>query len=251
MKARFPHSLALLLSLVLLPMAKAHAQSPNEGGEAKELKRSAAFGLFFSTHGSGLDFQFTRYREKNHLFFGLALGSCHDLSERKIRSAYADQKGKDYVWDKKNYLYTITPTIGLSRTLLNVGHSNRLAINGRFSGGPLLGLLKPYYVIIAVPVSSTTANPLPFPYDASLYTYDDIVGEGDLFMGFDELRFTFGARLNAALQLDFSANRSTIRALEFGIYSDFYPKRPEILDVAQNSWNYTGFSVAVLIGNKH
>jgi hypothetical protein len=54
--------------------------------------------------------------------------------------------------------------------------------------GPALGLTKPYYIEIAVPISATQAFIKVDTYDPQRYTYLDIVGEADFYLGFDKLR---------------------------------------------------------------
>jgi hypothetical protein len=243
------HKTALLAFVFALCSLPASAQMP-DGTEVKKHTGATAFGIFATTYGAGMVLQHYKYGEKNHFFYSVALSSTRDLRERKIISAYVDQKGKDFVWDKKNYLFSIAPTFGISKTLIPVSSTNRLALSARLAGGPMLGILKPYYVVIAVPITNTTAEPVPFAYDASRFVYDDIVGEGDFFLGIDSLSFKMGARLEGAVMLDFSGSKNYIRGIELGVFSDFYFGRPDILDAAQNRFNFTGGSIALLFGNK-
>ena len=53
-------------------------------------------------------------------------------------------------------------------------------------------LLLHHYIEIAVPISATQAFIKVDTYGPQRYTYLDIVGEADLYLGFDKLRATPG-----------------------------------------------------------
>ena len=76
-------------------------------------------GVFFHTQGMGGSVDYFRFRGGNDCVFGVSFASMRHSKEQKIASAYKEQGGKDFRFDKKNYFYTLTPTFGLSKVLLN------------------------------------------------------------------------------------------------------------------------------------
>ncbi len=125
-----------------------------------------------------------------------------------------------------------------------------MSMRTHLSAGPLLGFLKPYFVEIAVPVSPTQAAIEIHPYDATQYSWGQIIGEADFFYQMNRVSLIPGLRLNAAGQLDFSGSKSYIRAVEFATFADVFIKQPQLLDQGKNKTIFIGASVALLIGNK-
>ena len=132
MKNNF-HITALLIALLLTAPLFGAAQAPTKD---KEPTRGLAFGVMAHTHGFGFDIQYLLLRDNNKsIVISTAISSIKDPRELKIESAYSDQGGKDYIWDKKNYGYVLAPTIGIAKDWVpNSGYS-RIAIRTNFSGG--------------------------------------------------------------------------------------------------------------------
>ena len=123
----------------------------------------------------------------------------------KINSAYSDQGGRDYIYDKLNYCYVFAPTFGVSRKLISRSLFNRVGLRGTVSGGPLLALLKPYYVEVAVPFNGNQAYVETEKYDHTKYNYSNIYGAADYFLGMNEISVVPGARMKVATMVDLSA----------------------------------------------
>lgn len=218
--------------------------------EKKNQKNSLSIGIYGSTYGSGIKVEYTKQNGSQDFFTDISFGSIRSLKEFKIKSAYSDQNGKDFIWDKRNYLYSLTPVFGFSKELLQRSGYNKIGLRAGAAGGPILGLLKPYYVEIAVPVPPQGAIIDPRPYDATKYTYADIVGEADFFLGMDEIKIVPGIRASSHFIVDFAGAKNAVRAAEVGVFADYFFKAPAILDTGKNNHLFIGASLAVLFGSK-
>lgn len=218
-------------------------------GEDEPNTRSLAFGLYAHTYGFGLDIQHLRFREGNDLFFSLSFASLKNLKEQKIESLYVDQGGKDYYFGKKNYGYTLTPLIGLSRQLIQKSDFNRVSLRINAAVGPSLAIQKPYYLEVAVPFNQTQAIVEVVKYDPTQHNYGNIVGEADYFLGLNELSISPGIRGKLSGNLDFSRSDDYIRGIEFGVNADYYFTSPQLMATVENKNLYIGGMIGILFGN--
>jgi hypothetical protein len=217
--------------------------------EAKPPTRGAAVGMFAHSFGFGFDVQARLLGTRGDVVIGASIASLKHPLELKIASAYSSQGGKDYIYDKKNYAYTIAPTIGFSKPIIPKSGYNKVSVNVTGSAGPLITLLKPYYVEVAVPIGGNRADTRPFAYDPLLYNFTNIVGEADFFLGTREIKVSPGMRGKIASMVDFSGSPAYIRGVELGVYADFYPKAPALMGMTANRQWFVGGSVELLIGN--
>jgi hypothetical protein len=208
-----------------------------------------AFGLLAHTFGFGFDVQYHVLRPEWKYTVGLSMSSYKNLRELKIRSAYADEGGKEYIYDKLNYCYVLAPTLGLSRSLVSRNIFNRVGLRGGISAGPLLAFLKPYFVNVATPINGNQALVEPKRYDPTKYNYSNIYGVGDYFLGMDEISLVPGARIKATATVDLSSGTAYIRAVELGLFADVFAKRLPMFGLTANQQTYLGGSVEILIGN--
>lgn len=242
-KKCLPYFLLLLFPACLF----AQEQPPKDDGPNE---RSLAFGVFAHTHGFGFEVQSMRLKQSGSDFiFSLSLSSFKSLREQKVESAYVDQGGKDYVYDKMNYAYLLAPTFGFSKQVIPKTDFSRVSMRLSVLAGPTVAMLKPYYLEVVRPVSPTVGEVEVKPYDPAKYNWTNIVGEADFFLGIDQLKIRPGLRTRGALSLDFSRTKDYIRAIEIGVNGDFFPKAPEIMGTYQNPHAYVGGSIGILFGN--
>lgn len=230
-------------------MANSPALAQESTSTKKEPSIGMAIGLVAHSFGFGFDVQATYLRPGANLVLDLGFSSLKHPKELKIESAYSDQGGKDYVFDKKNYAYTFAPTLGISKPIIPKSAYNKVSLNGIVSAGPLVTLLKPYYIEVAVPFSGNQAYVDVDKYTAAKYNYTNIVGEADYFLGMREITLVPGFRAKASASVDFSGSKEYIRAVELGLFMDQYLKAPELMDLTANKGTFIGGSITVLVGN--
>lgn len=235
-------TLLLLLSPLLSQAQK--KQEPN--------RNALSFGILAHTNGFGVEVQqWLMPEDKLDFVIGLSFSSFRNPKELKIESAYRDQGGKDYIFDKKNFAYLLAPTFGVSKVLMPQNEFNRIGLRASVNLGPTLALMKPYYIEVAVPIPNnpTQAYVEVDKYDAAQYNYSNIVGEADFFLGLNEITAVPGLRAKVSTTVDFSASQDYIRGLEVSFLTDIFFRKLEILDNTPNQNIYLGGSVSFLIGN--
>ncbi len=240
MGKQFLISLLLLLPLLGMSQEKSPAPTPTAG---------LAFGVFAHSFGFGFDVRYLMPRSGSDYFIGLSMSSYKNPHELKIKSAYSDQGGKDYVYDKLNYGYVIAPTFGITRKLIKRNLFNRIGVSASVSAGPLLALLKPYYVEVAVPFNGNQALVEVHPYDPNQYNYGNIYGVADYFLGMKEMRAMPGGRAKFGTLIDFSAGSTYIRAVELSLFADIFAKQLPLLGTNFNKQAFIGGSVEILVGD--
>lgn len=235
--------ISLLCALPFL----SHAQASKA---AKEPTRGLAFGVLAHTAGFGADLQYSIYRDGLDFTIGLSLSSFRHPRQLKIESAYMDQGGKDYFYDKKNYAYVLAPTFGISKTVIgNEGYS-KISVRTTLSGGPTLAILKPYYLQVAIPFNGSQAYVEVDKYDASIYNYTNIVGEADYLLGIGELSVNPGLQAKFSTMLDFSGKKTLIRGVEMSILANYFTSPLDLMDLTKDKQFYLGASIELLIGDK-
>ncbi len=242
------HTLAkLILGIIILCLPlRQFAQAQQE---EKNPTRGLAFGVLAHSFGFGIDVQYHLIRSNSSLVFSTSLISYKNPRELKIQSAYADQGGKRYIYDKKNYAYVLAPTFGYSKNWISNSGFSKVGLSTTFSGGPILAFLKPYYIEVAIPFNGNQAFVEVDKYDASLYNYTNIVGEADYFLGLNEIRVQPGLRGEISTLIDFAGTRSLIRGIEVSAFGDVFAKPLEIFDLNNNRTFWIGGSIEFLIGN--
>ena len=241
-------SLAKLLLGCILFLVPVQQQAQN-AQEEEPPTRGLAFGVLAHSFGFGIDVQYHLIREKSSLIFSTSFASYKDPRELKIQSAYADQGGKRYIYDKKNYAYVLAPTFGYAKNWISNSGFSKVGLSTTFSAGPTLAFLKPYYLEVAIPFNGNQAFVEVDKYDASLYNYTNIVGEADYFIGLNEIRIQPGFRGEISTMVDLAGSRNLIRGIEVSAFADIFAKPLDIFDLNDNRSFWIGGSIEFLIGN--
>lgn len=145
------------------------------------------------------------------------LTSYRSKYEGRVRSAYRDQGGKDYVFGKLYYAYLLQLVRGYQYIIAPRTITSPLQVSLQGGLGLSVGILKPYYLEIAVPVSSTQAVIEVDTYDPLRHSYTDIVGEADFYLGFDRIQMIPGFVVQAGVMMDVGKDPSLIRGLAVGM----------------------------------
>lgn len=235
----------LLLVLLLISPFLASAQQKEE----KPATNGVVVGVFGHSFGFGLDLRYLAFRGDWDYTFGLSFSSYKNPKELKVASAYADQGGKNFIFDKLNYGYVLAPTFGISRKIIPRQDHNRIGVSVGISGGPIFALLKPYYLQIAVPFGGNQAIVEVERYSPFAHNYTNIYGVADYFLGMNEITVMPGARLKLSSMVDFSAGSDYIRGVELGIFADYFAKKLPLLGFTPNRQFFLGGSIEILIGN--
>jgi hypothetical protein len=235
--------------MMLLPAWSLAQLERQSVAQNKIRNKSYALGLHIHNHGLSFDFQYTRrIAPQWQHWLTASIGSLKDPRERRIDSDFASIGiGRPFIYDKKNYAYTLGLTYGIEGLILHKTPASRFSLTGALGLGPVLCVLKPYY--IAIP--GTTQPVVDVPYEADRYPFNIIVGESDYFRGMNDLSTVMGGRLKSQLTANLAGSTLYVRAIQLGIYVDLFARPIEILDSAPDRSIFTTFYLGFLLGNAY
>ncbi len=144
---------------------------------------------------------------------------------------------RSYIFGKQNNLYAVRVGLGNKRYLTEKAKEKGVSIGLNYEFGPTLGLLKPYYLEIYVPESTTSQTTRSVRYsEESASQFSDpsrIFGASSRVTGLGELAPTFGAHGKFSVHFDWGAFDEYVKALDAGIMVDvFLQKTPILIDGA-------------------
>lgn len=205
---------------------------------------------FLHTNGWGIGVLVQRWKgPRSGTFWMGDLTSYRSKYESRTRSVYRDQGGKDFVFGKIAYAYLVEVMWGYQYILAQRTPSTPLQVSLQAGIGPALMLLKPYYIEIAVPISTTQAIIQVDTYDPNRHSFYDIVGEADFYLGFDRLQGVPGAAAQVGVLVDLGREPALIRSLALGGRVQAFTRPIQTLyQRSGRSWWLSGY-LAFYIGN--
>jgi hypothetical protein len=188
-------------------------------------------------------------------YYHWSIGEIH--SPREVRqSAPPQTRYRSFVYGKQNALYALRAGWGVKRYLSEKAKVKGVAIGYSYSFGPTLGLVKPYYLALAL---YSPDNPLN--YIIRLQRYSDktaenflnpnnILGAAPFTRGLSDLSLLPGGNASLAFHLDWGAFDERVKALELGIMLDVFPRPAPILVSEYNSPFFINFFANVQFGKR-
>lgn len=219
----------ILVCTLFLLSAGAFSQAPNNNydynteivwGITKNTS-SGLIGGFVFKHSKAIS-------NKQFRTLGLELVNVKHSNEVRLNSL---QTGNFFIWAKEIYLYSIRGQYGRELVLFKKAPQQGIQINAQLAGGPSIGILAPYYIEI----STSGLSQDKVPYEAGRYSFDEILGTGNLFQGLFESNVTVGVNAKASLSFEFGAFKSNVSGVELGFLVDAYVQPVEIIPAAENS----------------
>jgi len=165
----------------------------------------------------------------------LELGEHKDARQHKKK--YEDIAGnqtKPFVYGKINNFYTFKMGYGFRRMIAGKPEPGTVSIHWFGTGGPALGMEKPYYIEGFAPqdgVGPLVQQTMKYSETNKDYFLDDryIIGGSGFTKGFDELQFVPGLHVKTGLHFDFAATKKTVLAVETGINAELYSRKIQIM----------------------
>lgn len=221
-----------------------------QGLVVEPLPHGLSVAPFLHSYGWGLSVYVPTWKSgRSGTFWMGDLTSYRTKYEGRIRSAYRDQGGKDYVFGKLYYAYLFALVWGYQHIVVPRTLTSPLQVSLQAGIGPTFALLKPYYLEIAVPISANQAIIQVDTYDPNRYSYNDIVGEADFYLGFDRLRAVPGLVGQVGAMVDVGKEASLIRSLALGVRVQGFSRPIQTLyQKPGRSWWAAGY-MAFYIGN--
>lgn len=242
-----------MLLIVLLTVISFHsfAQPEDEPGydsiaDRVLLKKEMSFGITVHVLGLGLNYR----KGVNKTFFNSriieaeAVSMKHSKQIRMINPYYYN--AKSFVYGKMNHVYMFRVGYGYKRLLNRKPYWGGIELRVLYMGGFSLAVAKPVYLYFW---DETYSYIKEEKYDPDNYYHsaEYIYGRAPFFDGFGEMKVFPGIYAKAALNFEFGALNSKIRAIEAGGTLEYFPKAIPIMayNPAQNLFAtfYLNFSL--------
>ena len=235
---------AFFLSVSTAVMAQETYQVRQRSTESKGLVYDKENIYFLRPHTNGFAFGYTigkirsYYKTKYMSFEGGWVKHPKEVRQRSEFSGLSPsaQAASSFVFGKQNALLTLRMSWGNKIYVSDKAAYKGVAVGYSYEGGPLLGLLKPYY--LDYQSNDTPVRPIKYTKETRDIFLDNsssnIVGHSNFFQGFNEIKPLLGLQGKASIHLDFAASDEYVRAFEFGAMLDIYPKKVPIMVDVEN-----------------
>lgn len=248
--------LTLLFCFLALSLLQGQAvEAPVSVRKGVLYKNEHSFDIAIQTNGYYFGYnrgKINKYYLTKYLH--LDLGRLKDSRESRInQNNISSNLSGNYIYGKQNDLWNLRVGRGLIRYYSEKARKKGVAVGVRMEGGLLLGILKPYYILVRerVDVGFKTSN-LRFSEEkrALFLDKDNIIGASNFRYGLDEISFIPGAFGRVSLSLDPGAFEKMVRAINFGISVDAYSKRVPILVSNKNKFLFVNFFLNIQFGKR-
>ncbi len=166
---------------------------------------------------------------------------------------------RSYVYGKQNNLFILKYNIGRKRYFTDKAERKGAAVGVSYSGGPMLGLVKPYLLdVVTREINSdgTISRGLEaLQYDGMnddiFLDPNEIVGPSGLLKGWGKLKVQPGLHGKVAMHLDWGAFEKFVRGLDIGLQVDFFFKKVPIMILEDNAQLYMNLFISAHLGKRN
>ena len=242
------HIVLFFLCLSANALAQQHLQpfSPIEPEKGILYDKETSFDFRVHTNGLfALGYNIGKirtYYKTRFIHFGI--GELKHPKENRYninRNFLNGPPSSSFIYGKQNAFFALRVGMGQKRYFSERARKKGVRVGISYEAGPVIGLLKPYYIDIFT--NETGNRPVIITVRYSEETRSDflspwkILGASGLFKGASEMRFIPGLQIQTALHLEWGSQDELLRALEMGIMLDAFPKKIPILIPVENDPN--------------
>lgn len=214
----------LLISFALLYLHTACAQStfiPDKYHYDKEY----TYGLNVNTNSGvlgGFIFKYAKFI-KPAMYHALSVEIVSIKHPKELKRP-STNTGNTYIPNKQNFFFVLRPQYGREFILFKKNQRDDIQIDFIFSGGPALGILKPYYILYDLNEDPDSTNIKSVAYDPDRNRNEQYIhGSGGFLNGFDKAKFKLGANLKISFSVEFSSYKNKVSGIEAGFLLEAYP----------------------------
>lgn len=217
-------------------------------------QKQSAFGFKLNTDGWGMFYEHGKYKTitKTNLWW-LEFGERKSPKEEKVPTLTSSQGfliSSSYIFGKINDFYYLKAGLGSQTLIGGKGNKNGVAVSAIYGGGLTAGLLKPYYLDI---VDASTGQSISVRYTNNDNQFLDpsiILGKGDYFKGFNEIKFVPGVHARTALRFDYGRYNDNLSAIEVGLNAEYYSQKMPIVLLNPYKQFFFNAYVSIVFGKR-
>ncbi len=217
--------------------------------------KQTAININFNTDGYCFGYEKGKYKSitSTNLWW-LNFGERKSTKEEKLTALFTNgaQAGNPYVYGKQNNFYYLKVGFGKQKLLGGKNFTNGVAVQGIYGGGLTLGMLKPYYLEVAKPGSTSNETELIRYNDTDTRFLDpaSIYGSAPFGKGFGEMKFVPGAFVKGGFRFDYGRFNDMVSALEVGITAEFYSQKMPIMILSKEKNFFISGYVSLIFGSR-
>ncbi len=244
--ARLLLALSICLSANALP-AQQHLKPLSPADQKKGVIYNTETSCDFRLHTNGLlAIGFNKAKIKTYYltrFVHFEIGEIKHPKENRYninRNFLSGPPTSSFVYGKQNALFALRAGLGQKRYYSERARRKGIRVGLSYEAGPVLGLIKPYYLDIIVNESGSS-RPTIIQVRYSEETLGqflnpwNIAGYSGLFKGMNEITLMPGLQIQAALHLEWGSEDEILQAFEMGFMLDAFPKKiPLLIELEDN-----------------
>lgn len=244
--------------LAIIIRIEAQGFKPPVTGVGIVYNRETVFNLKVGTnHGFAPGLEFGRLKTYyKTTYYHVSLGELkHPKEQRQSAGPSATRSFRPYVFGKQNNLFALRTGWGVKRYYSEKARQKGVALGMSYSFGPTLGLLKPYYLVLARvstdPGSNRVVHERYSEDNANVFLDNThILGASAFSKGFGQLSLLPGANASIAYHMDWGAFDEFVKAMEIGLMVDVFTKRAPILVSDENRQVFFNFFLNLQFGKR-
>ncbi|MCB0525685.1 MAG: hypothetical protein H6576_05170 [Lewinellaceae bacterium] len=204
----------------------------------------------------GMEFGKLRTYDKTKTW-NISLGELkHPKEQRQSADPRASRAFRPFVYAKQNSLFVVRAGWGAKKYFSEKAKQKGVAIGMSYSIGPSLGLLKPYYLALAIESDGGTSYRVrhqKYSSENAKIFLDNtrILGASPFTRGIGESSFLPGGNASIAYHMDWGAFDEMVKALEIGLMVDVFAKKaPIFVSDTQNKQVFFNFFLNLQFGKR-
>ncbi len=189
--------------------------------------------------------------KEGDLFYNLRMAQI-EFSEikhpKEIKQTNDEQQGlqpgepvRPFILGKVNNFYSLKFSYGFRKMIAGKPEPGNVSVHWFLMGGPVVGLLKPYYVDALVPIGGGMGRRDVIKYsDSNARSFLNerlVMGSAGFSKGLNEIKLVPGLQFRTGLHFDFAPGKKTVLAINLGVNAELYTKKIEIM-ARQNHYPY-------------
>lgn len=175
-------------------------------------------------------------------------------SAKEVRQLYEyGENSKSYIYGKLGHLFILRASVGQERLLNRKPYWGGVEVRYFYHAGGSLGLLKPIYLYI---INYTTTKPVQAyltneRYDPTKHFQENIYGRSEFSYGIKSISVYPGLFGRVGFTFEYGSENEKIKALEFGVCGDFFPKGIKMMAFNDPYHYFITFYLSFNFGNRH